>query len=358
MSETRSSVLVGVFVIVAIIALAMLVIAFGEMPEVMGGSRYQVVAKFETVDGISQGTRVIMRGITIGEIDALRLADAERPQAGTDVVLRIEEKYNIPDTAVGLVQFSAIGFGQARFLIEIPEPGTASLPKDGTAVMKGQMAETSIIPEDTFEILETAVARVGELAAALRPVAEDLHVLLQSRPVEQVDQPTTQAAAQLSANVSTAVERLNQLLRHFNDVLGDPEVKSNLREMVENITVASRDAKQIGTDLKAFSADAKRVAAAGTRVVAKVEQTVDNTNTQVTEVAERVKDLSGKLSKILDSVDGIMRTVADGEGTAGKLVRDERLYEELVLTIQRMRDAVDEFKILAKTLQEKGLLGG
>ena len=162
-------------------------------------------------------------------------------------------------------------------------------------------------------------------------------------PIDRVDSPTTQStesAARLTANVSTAIERLNDVLANFNDMIGDPTVKRDFREVVSNLADGSRDLKQIIADLKPFPAEARKLAETGNRVLENLDRTVDNANNQVTELGKTLKGSLGQLEGVLKNFDRITRSIADGEGTAGKFVRDERLYESLLLTECSLNDSV------------------
>ena len=47
-----------------------------------------------------------------------------------------------------------------------------------------------------------------------------------------------------------------------------------------------------------------------------------------------------------------------GEGTLGRLLMDDRLYESLVLTFRRLAETVEEFRLLVKDWQRRGVKFG
>ena len=348
MSEKQRSTLVGLFVLLGCFGLGGLIIVFGEQPEILGARSYRVAVTFDDLEGVTRGMRVTMRGIRIGEIQDMALTPT-----GVRVVMRIEEQYSLTEKTEALVKSSIVGFGQASFIVAVPrdDPG-APLPKDGTAEIRGRMMETSIVPERSLAALENTVIQIGRLAETLKPVAEDLHGILQQRTIAQVDAPTT---PNVTATLATAVQRLDKLLKHFNDVMGDPAVQSNFKEAIENITTVSRDAKEISANLKDFSAQAKEAAAVGTQAMQRFDTAIANADQKLTTVAEKVQRVVDRVSGVLDHVDKTTRNIAEGKGVLGRLAFDEKLYEELLLTTKRLKILVKDFSDLVQQWKTEGL---
>lgn len=351
MSETSRNLLVGGFALVGIGALGGLAILFGEQPEWLGGRTYAVVADFTTVEGISRGMRITMSGITVGEIDRIDYLKLEHPESGVRVTLRIYSNFNIPSTATAVVESSAIGFGQSTFRIRFPEDPAQPIATDGTGRIEGKMLTANILPDTTLDALETALESVGQLGTALTPVAIDLHRLLDPVRAAQGDPTTSAPGAERVANIATAVATLNEVLDHINKVLGDVNVQSNLRDAVENIAKASQDLPTITANFKDLATQAKSVINDGRKLIASAQGTVDNTNQRINDVAERLMTITEKVSRSLDDVNKVTRNIADGKGTVGMLVSDERLYKALLLTTQRINEAISDVAALVKSLK-------
>ena len=353
MSEASRNLLVGGFALVGIGALGGLVILFGEQPEVLGGRTYTVVADFTTVDGISPDMRITMSGITVGEIDRIKYRDIEHPESGVRVTLRIYSNFTIPSTATAVVESSVIGFGQSTFRIEFPAEPAQAIAKDGTGRIKGEMLTANILPDETLAALQSAVDNVGKLADALTPVAVDLHEMLQARPLAPVgrDPTTTAPAEETLANISTVVQNLNDALTHINKVLGSDSVQSKFLDALDDIARASRDLPEITNDLKTLVKDANKAVDEGRAMIASAQGTVDNTNQKINNVAERVMTITEKVSRSLDDVNKVTHNIAEGKGTIGMLTFDERLYKALLLTTQRINEAITEVTVLVKSLR-------
>jgi hypothetical protein len=58
------------------------------------------------------------------------------------------------------------------------------------------------------------------------------------------------------------------------------------------------------------------------------------------------------MSQILDGLAVASMNIQRGEGSLGKFVQDERLYESMVLTFERLTETIEEFKVLVKDWQK------
>jgi phospholipid/cholesterol/gamma-HCH transport system substrate-binding protein len=72
--HTKNEVLVGMFVMLGIAALAYLSISIGGL-ELFPPERYAIKARFASVGDLKQGAPVRLAGVKVGEVTAVRLAD-------------------------------------------------------------------------------------------------------------------------------------------------------------------------------------------------------------------------------------------------------------------------------------------
>ncbi len=130
-------------------------------------------------------------------------------------------------------------------------------------------------------------------------------------------------------NVSTAAKNIGDTMEQFRDVLG-PEEKENLKKSLANIKVASGDFKDM------------------------VEQNKGNVNRIVTNVAKasvKLGPMADKADATLTQINTIVKDVGDGKGTLGKLVNDDKLYDDA-------KDMVANLKSVSSDIEQgKGTLG-
>ena len=350
MSERRQDLLVGLFVLIGLSALGVLVVLFGEAPEWLGGKRYIVRISFGDLSDVQEGTMLTMRGIQIGRVKGVEFKMREHPEQGAYVIAQIEEQYVIPAGSTARVRPAAIGFGRSDIQIEVPQGATGeALPTDGSAILPGSVGSPldAFISEKVVATLEMATGHIGGLAKELTPVATDLHELMRIRPIDEVERARARGES-LSPNLYSAVERLYRVLTHFDTVLGDPEVQSNVKVALANFRAISEEFQVAAHDIRAF-------AARGEEIGDKLERALDTTDEQLTTVGGKLARNADQLADVLDNVTKATADLAEGEGTMGKFLRDPKLYNEMVLTAQRLRELVVDMQKLIDKLDKKGL---
>ncbi|MBN1347429.1 MAG: MCE family protein [Phycisphaerae bacterium] len=354
MSEFRRNVMVGLFLVMGLVGLVWLAIMFGEIPM---GKTYPIYAYFGNLSNVIEGDEVHMKGVRVGSVKKIGFRDEEHPEQGVQLELAIQNKWRIPRSAYVEVELAAMGFARSFVKIVIPPgPVATSLPTDGSVPLSGETisAFDAMFPPDVVATLQKASSQIGGLAEALTPVADDLHALLKPTDLELLDHPEL-GAKRVSANLYTAAQRLDSALKHFNEILGDPNTKSNVRVAIQNMREMSEQGKLVMADIKEVARRAKFVAEDTQEVVGKVNKLADKTSTRVEEISRVIIDDAEKLGKFFDHLDAVGRNMAEGKGTAGKFLNDPELYDAMVLTMKRLQLAVEDLNGLVKDWQREGV---
>lgn len=347
MSERKRNVLIGVFVLGSLVALAILIVKFGEEPEWFS-KRYNITAKFERIAGVREGTEVDLAGVWAGSVLRVTLANRSRPSEGVDVIMQIDPEFSVPRGSVAEVIQPLMG--QPKININPPPPAEPAplLPKDGTALIRGKVTNPldSIIDPKIIATVEGTAAQIRDLAKELKPTARALTDLLERRPIEELQTPEAQAK-QLTANLSTAIQRLYLLMTHIDEVLGDKATQLGLKETIANVRVASQNAVVATEQFKQTTADARVL-------LAHMDATVDTTHKHIDELGKKLQGNSDQLARTLDYFAAAGRQLAEGKGTLGMFLRDSRFYEELLLTVERLKAAAADLQVTVKQWQNQG----
>lgn len=112
MNQTRTEVIVGVFVVVGMICLGYLTIRLGKL-EVFGNNGYVVYADFASVAGLKIGDPVEIAGVKIGRVDSINLAD-DRGRLG----LKIDNNVKLQEDVIASVR--ARGLIGDKFVVVSP----------------------------------------------------------------------------------------------------------------------------------------------------------------------------------------------------------------------------------------------
>ncbi len=359
MEERRRNVMVGLFVLLGLAALGGLIIMFGQGPTwLMRRDSYPLHVNFAEVSGIKEGTLVTVKGIEIGRVSGVNLTAATEPgagqlvslQAGVEVVLAIKSQYRLPYGS--RAQTTEPVLGQGRPPIEII-PGPAGNPAlEPGASIEGTLrgAIDSIFPPKIVGTFETTARNIGDAAAALTPVLEEARDILEKRAPRTVDQPGGP-----QGNLSSTIARLDGTLKHFNDVLGDENVKSQVRETVANARQISVDGRQAVADLQAGAKELRQVIADAKDFVAQANGSLKNVDARVNDVARSTTEFLDGADRLVQQLNTIAAKVTSGEGNVGHLLMDNKLYEAMQLTAERMAVAVEDFRALMVEWREKGM---
>ena len=98
MKQTRTEILVGIFVLVGILCLGYLAIRLGKL-ELLGNNGYVVYADFASVAGLKPGDPVEIAGVKVGRVETLTLAE-DRARLG----LRINPDVKLQEDVIASVR--------------------------------------------------------------------------------------------------------------------------------------------------------------------------------------------------------------------------------------------------------------
>ena len=112
MNQTRTEVIVGVFVLAGLICLGYLAIRLGKI-ELLGTQGYVVFADFVSVAGIKLGDPIEIAGVRIGKVEGISLAD-DRAR----LTLRVSDGVKLQEDVIASVR--ARGLIGDKFVLVTP----------------------------------------------------------------------------------------------------------------------------------------------------------------------------------------------------------------------------------------------
>ncbi|HZU84704.1 MAG TPA: MlaD family protein [Polyangiaceae bacterium] len=271
--------------------------------EVSGGSGYTVHAFIHDATGLAAHSRVTIAGIPVGSLDAIKL---ENGQARLDVKVRND---------VALYDNATLGKKSTSLLGEsavVLTPGTPDHRKlhDGDEI-RVVVSETT--PADLME-------EVKQIADDVKQVSEQL---AKSVGTEQGGQ-NIKAILQ---NLADATDAANKTIRENREVIRD--MLSNVREITSN---ANPEIARILENVRIVTQDVREMmAAAG--------QTPAGQKGQLRDTIEHLDESSKTLQSALEHIDSVAGRIDRGEGTIGKLTKDEQLVNE----VQDVAEGVNDY---------------
>jgi phospholipid/cholesterol/gamma-HCH transport system substrate-binding protein len=320
MKERSVEVRVGALILVAVALLAAFVV-------LMGGVTFQptttVYVSFQNPGGLAAGAPVRISGVKVGRVTDLEfvggLDRSPRSDALIRAVTKIETRYvhAIHDDARFYVTVQGV-LGEQFLAID---PGSRDRPllRDGAEVRGISPPQLDLLLSEGYEILHRAYRGLHDNEQKIAETFNGLHRTLglagnfleKNGPkldhmVDNADAMSTDARATLAAVRERYIES-PQITRILNNVERSSQVMSeNLGPLVK--------------DSSALMADAKKI----TGVLA-----ADDQLGRIATISRDVGAAAAIAKSTAADAQALMAKVKQGQGTAGALLADEALYDDI-----------------------------
>lgn len=280
---------VGLFVIVGIGAV--LTALFTLTDAALFRGRYIVTTVVPNAGGIRRGDPAQMRGVNIGRIQGFRITGA-----GVAIRLEIEGEYEIPaDSHVELKSNGLLGGMVAEVV-----PGTAEGFVRGGATLPGAMGE------GIFE-------QASKLAGESQQVLTRMQTLLSDKTL---------------SNVESSSGEMNALLKDLGSL-----------------------AKEQKTELSALVASLRKTAGSVEKASAGPE--LENAMKRLETITSKLDTLADSLDRSGKATEAILARVEKGEGTLGRLSKDETLYVSANEAVVNLNQTILEMKRLTEDIRKE-----
>jgi phospholipid/cholesterol/gamma-HCH transport system substrate-binding protein len=308
--------MVGVVVLGALLILAWMLIQFGGkmmLPFSPANDRVRFIA--DRADGISNGSQVTYRGVSVGRVETVkRTPDQLRVQ----IDALMDREPPLPGNIKAVIRSQGLVGGGASIVLELTGPAP-----EGT-LKTNQEIETRFIGLDILP------PEFAELATELRLAAKQFR------------------ETNLPQHLDTQVEKVGKLLDSMQEIIDDDSMRKDLKQSLANIRTTTEKADRIATSLEKLSVDASGA-------ISDVRTTVGKTQEQILSLSKQMSGRLEQTSKLLDQFQAIAEKVNKGQGTAGQLVNDPRLYESLVDTARQLNATVSDLKRLVEQWEQEGV---
>ena len=286
---------VGVFVIFGLLAVLLSLFAFTDAALFRG--RYIVTTYVPDAGGIRRGDPVQLRGVNIGRVQRFRIT---HDQVG--VRLEIEGEYKIPADSKVMLKSAGIVGGTVADII----PGVS-----GKMLRQGDT-----IPGTSETSLSEITSRISTQAET---VLDRLQTLL--------DKPTID-------NFHSSSAELNQLMKNASATVA--EQRRVLKDITASLQKSSASVEKL-TSAPEWDRSLKRV---------------DSITAQAEDVTRRLQAVSTTFEKSSQSMQAVLGRVDRGEGSLGKLTKDDKLYERLSEAAANMNQASVNLSKLADDIRK------
>ncbi len=313
----RSDFSVGATVLLAIAVVVAAGLWLGDLGP--RGPKSLHTARFRTVGGVKVGDPVVLRGVKVGRVEAIRLAADDWVE--TD--LRVTQPDDLPPRAVAIA-VSASLFGEWQIAV-MDSARAPSDPDVQRALAEARDGAGAAWPGATLP-------DIGQLTAQASRIAGDIAAVT-ARVQDAVD---SQAIGDIRGSVRDLRKMADQLLTFTQRQTSSMDrVVENAAGSSDDIAQASKhlqttlsriDSSTASGELSALVADAR--SATGELKAASGDLRV------LTTAAAQQRD---RMVHILTATDDVLTRLQRGEGTLGLMTSDSTLYRETTRTVVQLR---------------------
>lgn len=303
---------IGLTAIGGLLVLAWMLMRFGELAGV-GVEHSRVVIRIDSARGISPVAPVTYRGVRIGDVTGIRLADDGSGEALVD--LRYRSDASLP-TQFGIF-LDASFVGEAKLDIEPADGWDGSFaPGEGEEYAVEVRSLTSSITSQfssRLERLEQTADRVDALAETYTDVGQRLAGVIDS------DGETPDLKATL--------DRIDSVLAQAESWLDEGALLADMRDAIARF---EDSATIIGEETRAIR---KRA-----------ESTMDTADAALITLDEAGGEITAITSRI-----------NRGEGTLGQLATNPDLYRSLETAIEEIQLLIQDARLLVEKFRDEGV---
>jgi phospholipid/cholesterol/gamma-HCH transport system substrate-binding protein len=261
--------------------------------------------KYDNVEGLAQAAPVTINGLTVGKVQNISFANSK---GGLVVKFTVERDFDFSKNSI--VRIYSSGLLGGKNLGIFPEYDVNNIAKSGDT-LRGDVED-------------------GMLTAV------------------------TKALGPLEKKVNNTLATVDTLLLNVNAIV-DERTRKNLKEAIENLN----------NTLNSFSGVSENL----NHILSNNTGKLDNTFTNLDKTAGNLATLSDSLAQldtgklvrdlqnVVDKMDKIVSDVDNGEGSIGKLLKDEKLYENLEGASRQLEQLLQDVKLNPKRYVHISIFG-
>ena len=344
MTEHAKNLMVGMTVIVAMVLLGWMIVLFTGLPTLLR-SGYKVYVRMEARSEMDEGDKIHLEGMEVASVSDIWFTDPQDPYKGVTVTALVDSDITLPANTTLWVTKRTFGRPWLEFFTEgnlprDPDTGKApTLSKVKPDTIVGHAKEASLLPD--------------ELAPALKGLAtlsENLNKLIapEPAPTAATGPATSPTTAPGRKGLAGTLNNLNVTLAGLAKIFGNVENQANIKASLANLATAAQKANKAMDAMKEFADETRKSFVKAAGAAEGVAKRVDQLALKLIEDAE-------KMSTLLATINRIALQLEKGEGTAGKLLRDPKLYNNLLDATKQTKIMLKEFSDLVKTWKEGGI---
>ena len=292
-----SEIKVGFFVLVAVVIVTATL--FWSKGFIVNKDKMELKAYFQSIGGLNYGDPVTVNGVHKGKVLSIDLeGDSVLIIFSLEKGIKIKNDYKIevasPELMSGKTLY--ISPGKSTQEIDYLKPLTGSAGSDISTVMK----KVSDMSGDVKEL----IGKFGKTA-----------------------------------------DKLDILLGNVNDIVGDPNMKSDMKSTISNLAVVSRNLNGLVTESRA---NIKNLTSNADKTFTNVNSLLDDTKPDMKNTIRDIQSLTTKFDSLVTNINLIVGDIQQQKSGVGKFIYDDKFFNNLNKTLE-------EVEKLTKKIRQDGV---
>ena len=304
----RRDIKLGIFFTGALLVLAVFIFVVGNLSNLFRRPGYPIYVRYESSLGLDKTAAVKMAGIKIGYVKDIQLEGRR-----SKVILSIYPRYRIPhgSKAVQSVQ----GLLGEKYVDVQPS-----------------MEDEYLKPGD--ELLPGPSSGMDQLTPMLNALGNDLQQVAKNLR-EMTGKETRDNFAEAVKNLSALTGEVDRL------------VAENRGKVSQTLTAASDTARSVNDRVRELAGNFDAT-------LGEIQKILQENRGDVREDVAKVKEVLSKIEESVTLLNKTLDRIQKGEGSVGRAVADEGLYNEAQGAVRSVRKIADTVSSLRPTLDVRG----
>ena len=253
------------------------------------------IVKYEKVDGLSVSNPVTMNGFKIGKVQKINFNSKNTRELLVDII--IDNDVIFPKTSLAeLYETGLIGGKAIAIIPDYKNDSTIALDGDYLkGVIKPGLTElvNQILPQVQLQI--EAVMKNAEI------VLQNINTLFDDETKKEL---------------KSSIEDFSNLTSSLSDT--SDEISKLISDNSENLTNSLSDFKSASNNIKSIT---------------------DSLN------SDDIKSITTNLNSLVNNLNSISTSLKNSEGTAGKLINDKSIYDNLENATNQLNRLIEDIKL-------------
>ncbi|MGI8977837.1 MAG: MlaD family protein [Pirellulaceae bacterium] len=342
---------IGIVVLAAAILTGILIYMFGDV-QLPGTSKYTIFINFPKAPGVTVGTPVRKSGISIGRVSNVELRDRH-----VQITADIEFKHKIRESEICRIASASV----------LGDPVIEFSPSDDIDEKTPFLENGSEIDGDVqgnpLEVFVELKDELRSAALSLRDAGNEMK--LAARNVNAAIAGTEGDMPRLVQKMERALDQSYKTLGTIDSVFGDAELRDGLKKSLRDLPELFDKTKLVLDNANTTFENFREVTQRADRNLANLEKFTGPLSERGPALVDNIDGILSNVNSATETLNELANNFNNQEGTIGRLLNDEDLYDRLERSLAnveditwKLRPIVDDARVVSdKLARDPSILG-